>query len=268
MAVNGMGQNLIPNGDFELGPDSSSTGWIAWADTTCTDVLPMDGPDFWINISSSPDRMVEGGVFTCNWDNDTAQSGKAWVDFGWNDEAGKTTLISPLEIDSFYLLQGYIKLETYQGVVTQPHRLAFVFNNSGDSIVLPYSNSQWQYFDTLFVASANSTEIKITSIEMVGSATKVDNISLQKVSSTSINEINNLKKLIVIYPNPANDYITINTNKTNVFNVGVFNTLGTFLFSKQLNNQTPLHVGHLAKGIYILEIDTGKEIQSKKIIIQ
>lgn len=263
MAVNGMGQNLIPNSDFEFGPDSSSTGWIAWADTTCTDVLPMNGPDLWTNISSSPDRMVEGGVFTCNWDNDTAQSGKAWVDFGWVDEAGKTTLITPLEVDSFYLLSGYTKLETFQGVVTQPHRVAFVFNNGGDSIVAPYSSTQWQYFDTLFVASANSSELTIIGIETVGSATKVDNISLQKVSSTSINDIYNIKNLITIYPNPATDILNIKS-PFEIYEIEILDLFGRSLL---VTTSHPINVSQLNSGNYLLKLTTKKNIIIKKLSI-
>ena len=75
-------QNLIPNGDFELGPDSSSGGWsIGVWDTTCSPTTIVYGPDFWFVVDATPDRMVEGDIPTCNWDNDTAQSGKAYIDF-------------------------------------------------------------------------------------------------------------------------------------------------------------------------------------------
>lgn len=259
----GVAQNLIPNGDFELGPDSSSTGWIAWDDTTCTDVLPMNGPNFWTVISGSPDRMVEGGVFTCNWDNDTAQSGKAWVDFGWIDEAGKTTLINPIEVDSTYLLSGYIKMETFQGTWFQPTRVAFVFNNGTDSIVSPYTNSQWQYFDTLFIASANSTEIKVHSIEMVGSATKVDNISLQKVSSTYINDISSLKKLITIYPNPTKDILNIKS-PFEIYEIEILDLFGRSLL---VTTTSPINITQINSGNYLLKLTTKKNIIIKKLSI-
>lgn len=83
------GQNLIPNGDFELGPDSSSAGWAIgypWDSTGngCDPQSFVNGPDDWQIVSSSPDRMVESNMPICNWDIDTAASGKAWIDFGYN----------------------------------------------------------------------------------------------------------------------------------------------------------------------------------------
>lgn len=99
------GQNLVPNGDFELGGDSTSIGWLFKLQPNCQGGGPMAGPDFWTVTSPSPDRIIEGQIY-CNWDNDTAQSGIAFIVVGGN-EAGKTTLLSPLETDSFYRLTCY-----------------------------------------------------------------------------------------------------------------------------------------------------------------
>lgn len=84
---------------------------------------------------------------------------------------------------------------------------------------------------------------------------------------TYINEFN-LDEKFSIFPNPTTDNITINTNKNDAFNASVFNSLGEFMFSEKLTNQAPLNIGHLAKGIYIVEISNGNEIERKKIIVQ
>ncbi|MDX2360185.1 MAG: hypothetical protein QNK23_05235 [Crocinitomicaceae bacterium] len=181
-------QNLVPNGDFELGPDSSSTGWGYFVDTLCSNTVPVNGPDSWFSTVGSPDRMVEGTVFTCNWDLDTAQSGNAWIDFGYN-EAGKTTLTSSVLQDSTYHLSAYLKHESFQGFATDTHRIAFVFNG-GDSIssFLVVQSQNWQLFDTIFTATSNSTELTIKGVVLGFSGTKIDNLLLERINIASLPE--------------------------------------------------------------------------------
>lgn len=191
------GQNLIPNGDFELGPDSSSAGWHSWVDSTfCNLTISVNGPDYWIKESGSPDRMVEGTIFTCNWDNDTAESGNAYIVIGSGNnnyrEGGKATLLSALEQDTLYHLKYCASLQTFNGFNTQPELVAFIFNNGGDSIVSPLITSvQWQCYDTVFSSTANSSEIIIRAVYPVGlgPAANVDNVKLEKISSTGISTL-------------------------------------------------------------------------------
>ncbi|MFH0865763.1 MAG: hypothetical protein V1904_06185, partial [Bacteroidota bacterium] len=216
-------QNLIPNGDFELGPDSSSGGWFYGIDSTCTAVGTVYGPDCWSVANGSPDRLVEGDIPTCNWDNDTAYSGKAYVVFGWN-EAGKTILVSSLDKDSIYQLKYCAKLETFNNYF-EPTRIKFYFNNGYDSILSPFINysSQWQCYDTIFKATSIISEIEIWGIEFVSSAVKIDNLYLEKISSIGINE-NYLEMNLKIYPNPTNDYVVIeNMLCENNYSIKIYN---------------------------------------------
>ena len=119
-------QNLIPNGDFELGPDSTSAGWTNGVDITCIMIGTVLGPDFWSVVSGTPDRLV-GNIVPC-WDNHMASSGKAYIDFV-NFDAGKTTLTSPLIKDSVYKLSYLYSLQTFRGNSNQPSRLCFKFSN-------------------------------------------------------------------------------------------------------------------------------------------
>jgi len=174
-------QELIPNGDFELGPDSSSAGWTDDFDSTCSSISSVPGPDFWTVISGTPDRLVKGDI-PCNWDNDTNQSGKAYIVM-IIAESGKANLLSPLEKDSTYQLSCSLSLETFRGMGTQPARIAFKFNNGDNPWTSPYiTTTQWQHFDTVFKASDNATEIEISGIDTVLSGTKIDNVSLVKLT--------------------------------------------------------------------------------------
>lgn len=260
-------QNLIPNGDFELGPDSSAEGWSLWWDSACSNPVPVNGPDFWNIVSSTPDRVLEDDIFVgCLYDIDTAQSGKTWIQVGYG-EAGKTTLLTPLQKDSSYRLSYYASRETFQGTGTLQPRQEFRFNNGGNIITSPYiSLAKWQYYDTVFIASANSTELEIEGIEFVTSGFKLDNISIQKESLNGINSVQNIKNAITVSPNPVVDKFTI-TSIIKGFNIEIYNAMGMII--RQLSNisSQEINVSELPSGIYFIKISFSNQIYNQKIII-
>ena len=180
-------QNLIPNGDFELGPDSTSAGWTNGVDITCIMIGTVLGPDFWSVVSGTPDRLV-GNIVPC-WDNHMASSGKAYIDFV-NFDAGKTTLTSPLIKDSVYKLSYLYSLQTFRGNSNQPSRLCFKFSNVNDTLYSPLINDTiWRYADTIFIASNNSLEITIYNNKFGQSGANIDNIKLEKICKCLLNII-------------------------------------------------------------------------------
>lgn len=263
-------QNIIPNGDFEIGSDSTSIGWCCGIDSNCSPTNTILGPYFWSVVNGSPDRLIEDDIPSippCGWDIDTAYSGKAWIDFVY-DEAGKTTLFAPLHKDSIYRLQCYMSLETFQGLSTQPNRIQFNFNNGGSDIVTPYiSIPEWQYFDTTFTAMGNSTEMEIRGIEPItGTAVKIDNISLMKNVSTGINNIKNSNR-IVLFPNPADDFIYVVLNNENIFNLLLINCIGEKIKTKIIKMSYDcirIDLSDLPKGIYTVTVQVESEQQIAK----
>ena len=260
-------QNLIPNGDFELGPDSSSAGWYTLIDSSCSSTFTILGPDFWTVVNGSPDRLIENKI-PCNWNNDTAQSGKAYVDFG-NDEAGKIILLSSLKKDSSYHLSCYLSLQTFRGLSTESMHLEFRFNNGGNTIAALYvNNTQWKYYDTTFVATANSTEMEIWGIDPVVSAANCDNVSLIKITNTSISNLFYFKNKIKIYPNPSTGPFQIECENDAEFKI--YNLWGdelNYINSKTINKSNHFDLSGFAKGVYFIQIKTEREIIIEKILI-
>ncbi|MBI5218076.1 MAG: T9SS type A sorting domain-containing protein [Bacteroidia bacterium] len=263
-------QNLVPNGDFELGPDSSSIGWYWRLDSNCSALDTVLGPDFWIVVSDSPDRLIEGDIpyIYCVWDNGTAQSGKAYTVFIY-DEAGKTTLLAPLQKDTIYRFQYYLSWETFQGLATQPSRIEFRFNNGGNTIASAHiATIQWNYFDTVFVASGNSTEMEIWGIEPVTGGVKVDNISLTKNFGTTINDIQNNNDRITLFPNPADDFIYVALKNKNISHLTLMNGVGENIkieIVRLTHDCVRVDVSDLLKGFYIVsvQLENGKFITTK-----
>lgn len=81
--------------------------------------------------------------------------------------------------------------------------------------------------------------------------------------SVAKNEIEGLK----VYPNPAKDYITIESKNTKLTSVELYNVLGAkVLSSKSLTNDR-LNVSGISKGIYMLKVNAEDASSTRKIVI-
>lgn len=88
-------------------------------------------------------------------------------------------------------------------------------------------------------------------------------------SANSINELDENK--FYIYPNPANDRLTVQLNSENslIQNLKIINLLGETIDEyKELNkNSTRINTNRLKAGIYFLIIESNKEVLKQKFII-
>jgi hypothetical protein len=70
-----------------------------------------------------------------------------------------------------------------------------------------------------------------------------------------------------LYPNPASQQVTVELNRT--FGYSVYNQLGQIVRSNKNNHQkATIDLNGLAKGIYVIEVHTGKEKLRKKLIVE
>jgi hypothetical protein len=93
-----------------------------------------------------------------------------------------------------------------------------------------------------------------------------DTIILIDTSSVLVEEVV-LHDEIQVYPNPASDYITIESGDFNLKDVLIYNRLGQVVFSRKITNQNRIHIKieNLPHGIYFAKIHTDKGILTKKI---
>ncbi|MBL7885740.1 MAG: T9SS type A sorting domain-containing protein [Flavobacterium sp.] len=91
-----------------------------------------------------------------------------------------------------------------------------------------------------------------------------DNIYVHKNTVLGLNELN--KSVYTIYPNPAQDYLTITANST-IEKVKIYNYLGQEMCSKEFNNDVAtMDVSALNSGVYIIKTTiNGTEASSKFI---
>ena len=79
----------------------------------------------------------------------------------------------------------------------------------------------------------------------------------------SINQIAEKNISVKIYPNPANNKITIDAN--DVIDIKLFDVLGKQITSTKTNN---VDVSNLTNGVYFIQVQTSVSIATQKIIVQ
>ncbi|WP_298878985.1 T9SS type A sorting domain-containing protein [uncultured Polaribacter sp.] len=95
---------------------------------------------------------------------------------------------------------------------------------------------------------------------------RVDNLSLVNLGSTaSVNDIFSSK--ISIYPNPANDFISVSTSET-ITGMEIYNLIGKKVVSSANTKNNTINVSNLAKGVYVLKVMSNDLVASRKIIIE
>ncbi|MFD0835338.1 T9SS type A sorting domain-containing protein [Mariniflexile aquimaris] len=71
-----------------------------------------------------------------------------------------------------------------------------------------------------------------------------------------------------IYPNPAKDYITVESKSVKISSVAMYNLLGAQVISEKALINSRLNVSGLAKGIYMLKVNAEGASTTKKIVIE
>jgi len=71
-----------------------------------------------------------------------------------------------------------------------------------------------------------------------------------------------------VYPNPAKDYISIQSNNIKINSVEVYNVIGKRLLISTELNDSKLNISNLNAGVYLLKISANERTLVKKVIIE
>ncbi len=149
----------------------------------------------------------------------------------------------------------------------------------GDSLTFEIANSDnqniteiasWETSGLLELSpngeNASVYNFDIVAMDLMGKKTVIPTI-LTVYSSTGIED--EYSNNILLYPNPASDYLFIeNTNGGDFDYIKIFNINGQIVFEKSLVNETGLNISPLSNGVYSLHILKGSERTIKRLIIQ
>jgi hypothetical protein len=75
------------------------------------------------------------------------------------------------------------------------------------------------------------------------------------------------KKEISVFPNPANDYLSIDLNSTKPWYYSVLDTKGSVHLMGSSNQKKEIDISHLAEGLYFIQIQVDSKFLVEKIII-
>ncbi len=133
-----------------------------------------------------------------------------------------------------------------------------------------WADHQWVRCDSGFAPILGETNRFIIAAQpgdyavIVKRGACVDTSDCVSISLTGIQE-NHLNR-ISVFPNPANDYVELKTDKT-IKSVNILDLKGNLILSKNVNNNR-IEISNLSKGIYILEVKSNNEVSRVRIIKQ
>ncbi len=76
--------------------------------------------------------------------------------------------------------------------------------------------------------------------------------------------VSELENTLKVYPNPANNYLTIEGTMTSV---AVYNTVGQCLLTKEVNGNTQIDLSDFSNGIYFLRVYNNGEMVVRKFSV-
>ena len=145
-------------------------------------------------------------------------------------------------------------------------------NGGADASVDAYMDivaaDPWATFTTAsFTATNTFAVVYIRALGAVDGNTEVfyDNFSLVE-EVLSVDDV--LASKFNVYPNPAKDFLTIDSRNINISSVNVFNVLGTKVLERKELNDNKLDISSLSNGIYFLKISADNATLTKKFIVE
>jgi len=166
-----------------------------------------------------------------------------------------------------------------QDVTVTPSPTAdFTFNDSG--LTVDFTNNStnadtysWSFGDGNSDNTTDPTHTYSTDGGYIACLTASTNAGCTStvcdtvVVSTVGIESNNLS-LIKVYPNPASNVVTINSNSTQLLTIEIVNVIGEIVLSSTVNGKKTIELESLVSGTYFIVINTGEQKEIVKLIKQ
>jgi len=230
-----------------------------WNEVTLSEPFLLDGAEIWLAVTFTH-LVVADDYYPIATDDQTAVPGVNFIRLGtgsWSE------LVSSNPATAYGNIM--IKGET-QGIVTPACWLSLVGNTSGN---VPMGSTR------TFNATFNATGLEVGTYRAnLFVTTSDENNPLFEIPCTlQITEVgietytvNNIQT--TVYPNPASDMVTIESNK-NINSIQLFNNMGQIVYSSVVNGEkTTVNTANFGKGIYFLKVNTDAGTKNIKIAVQ
>jgi len=153
------------------------------------------------------------------------------------------------------------------------------FTSSGPNPSHTYSDSAY-YNICLSITDANGCSDTYcdssTFINRQTSAFTMITVNVIDSSDLITTYVGNIERAndIILYPNPASNQLTISGEQSVINQISIYNTLGEKVYDTHLlrtsNSKIPttIDVSGLTKGIYLLQIESGEKLLSRKFVVE
>lgn len=95
-----------------------------------------------------------------------------------------------------------------------------------------------------------------------------DNNSYPSCLSTSVQDITPATFDLIVYPNPANDYLHIKYNRKEKATIEIIDVTGRSILSKKITSNDKVNILSITSGIYMVKVSIGYETVTKKLVKQ
>lgn len=161
-------------------------------------------------------------------------------------------------------------LHSWPQVPTDEANATVEYLDSSDNVLDTYNTdfqtttSKWVFFSDTRVAPIETRTIKITLISIrnngVNNDGYFDNLQLTKEQVLSTEQFLDFSKQLILYPNPANNFIQISGLEKSE-NYVISNILGVKIKNGNISNQEKINIKNLTNGLYFLKFKNGNTIK-------
>ena len=261
---------------YTLSSIIGQNGWSAFNSLPATAVSVTNNEasngtqSLWLNNTglTTADGVIKNmGTFPNNFELsfDVKNGGGAELQFGVQS-ANQLALISGFLISStgqFQYINELGNLVPTTDIIPNATWTNFKMkvNNTGNSITYYINNVQVGTTPTLTTTPAGIFGL---TIDIGSNGMYLDNIRIVDTDLLSVTEVKTNSE-IKVYPNPTNDFISINTSDK-IVSFELYSATGQLMKSEKSENK--IDVRNLKTGIYTLKINTNKGTSTHKVSIK
>ena len=175
-----------------------------------------------------------------------------------------------MDVDSdLYILNTEIADETgltgsVGGVVDAFHLIDNDFNSSKSNA----TTDNFTKTTLVFTPTTSFVVIYVRPLDAIDSSNEVffDNIELYETSELSTKDFS--ASNVKVYPNPATDKLTIETNNVNLSSIEIYNLLGKKVLEQNKLSNNTINISNLSNGVYMLKLNSDNMSITKKLIVK
>ncbi len=251
LQVYDMGSIHTPGpGDIMVEQSFTDNGEGQFVMITLDDPIFIEGGDIWVGYWVS----ATGGLFTPGCDDGPVNLDGDWLAAGpgWGHLSGNPELQYNWYIKAFLTGDGitqWLSTDISSGILAEDEYEDIIVTL--DATELPTGNG---YLGQLIVRSNDLENDQVTKLVNMNVIVGIGEDGLQETIS--------------IYPNPANDYLRIETNGK-ISNVRIINSIGQVVLEQNagMNNVT-ISTEALQAGVYFVNIETKNGTTTQKVVIE